>query len=88
MSTETIWGRIRRRPFHPFFLQTSGGRRYPVFHPEMILLTKTSIAIALTAKGLDSTEEVPSRMVTISPLHVSSVENMPEPKPKTRRKGG
>lgn len=80
MSSDTIWTRIREKPFKPFRLNTSDGKSFEVYHPEMVLLTKNRVTIALHDRGIDLDSELPSRVVVISPLHVASIEDAPEPR--------
>jgi len=77
MSSDTIWSRIREKPFRPFRLNTSDGKSFEVFHPEMILLTKNRVTIAIHDPQLDVENELPDREVVISPLHVASLEDVP-----------
>ena len=61
--------RIRQRiaggGFKPFALRTSDGKEYPVNHPEVILVGRTSLAV------LDEDQEV----AFIDPLHVVALTN-------------
>lgn len=77
MTSETIWARIREKPFKPFRLNTSGGKGYDVAHPEIIHLSKQRVIIAIYDPTETPGEDIPSRDVTISPLHVASLEDLP-----------
>lgn len=77
MSSETIWTRLRKRPWTPFRLKTRDGDSYDVLHSEMILLSKNTVAIAIYDQGERPGEELPQRQVYISPLHVTAVEDLP-----------
>ncbi len=76
MSSDTIWSRIREKPFRPFKLNTSDGKSYAVFHPEMILLTKSRVTIAIYDRQTHIGKAIPNREVVISPLHVASLEDI------------
>lgn len=78
MRSETIWSRVRERPFKPFGLNTSDGKAYDVSHPEMIHLSKNRIIISVYDKGQKPDEDIPSRDVYVSPLYVASLEDLPE----------
>ena len=43
---ETIVNLLRQRPFQPFVIQMSNGESFEVNHPELALLTKSSVIIA------------------------------------------
>ena len=57
----------------PFRLVMSSGLNYEVRHPEMALLTRTSILV-----GIDDSEDgVPAEFKICSLLHVTAVEPLP-----------
>jgi len=76
---------MRRKPFKPFRINTSDGKHYNVVHPEMIYLSRNQVVVAIYDKGDVPGEDLPSRDIIISPLHVASVEDMPPHRTKTRR---
>jgi hypothetical protein len=80
MTSDNIWSRVRRKPFKAFRLNTSDGKHYDILHPEMILLSKNSLTIAVYDKGDKPGETLPSREVFVSPLHVASLEDLPQRK--------
>jgi hypothetical protein len=86
MSTETIWSRIREIPFKPFRMRTSDGQHYDILHPEMIMLTKQRITVAIFDRPASPGEDLPDRQAFISPLHVTSVEDVPRRTRKTGRR--
>ena len=70
MTLQTFRELLSQRPFVPFRLVMSSGQAYEVRHPEMAMLTKTSILV-----GIDQTDEgVPAEFKICSLLHVTSVE--------------
>jgi len=88
MSSETIFDRVREKPFRPFRMRTSDGEHYDIHHPEMIKLMKQRIILFFydgdrSDEGWVSAE----RSVTVSPLHVVSLEDVPERRAKPRRAG-
>jgi hypothetical protein len=83
MSSETIWTRIRQRPFEPFRLNTSAGKSFDIMHPEMIHLSKNRVIVAIYDKGEKPGEDIPSRDAFISPLHVASLEDLPRGRKRT-----
>jgi hypothetical protein len=61
---------LGRRPFQPVKLTLSSGQSFEIRHPEMALLTRTSLLI-----GTDVAEDgVPAEFKVISLLHVTSME--------------
>ena len=77
MSSQTIWDRMREKPFRPFRLNTSDGKGYEVPHPETIHVSKHRIIISIYDANETPGEDIASRDVTISPLHVASLEDLP-----------
>ncbi len=67
MNHETMQESLRRRPFEPFEIRLTNGEKHEVRHPEMALLLKSKVVIAVP----DS-----DRMVICSLLHIASVETM------------
>lgn len=69
MTLESIHEWLKKRPFQPFRVATSGGESYEVRHPEMAWLTRTELLI-----GLAERSGFPSRYRSVSLLHVTTVE--------------
>ena len=74
MTTDSLWTRIREKPFKPFRLLLSSGQGYDVRHPEFIAISKHRIVISID----EGADDLPERQVVISPLHVTSAEDLPE----------
>jgi hypothetical protein len=62
---EMLW----RRPFQPVKLTLSSGESHEIRHPEMAMLTRTSLLI-----GTDVADGVPSEFKIVSLLHVTAIE--------------
>jgi hypothetical protein len=63
---------LARRPFQPVKVTVSSGQSFEIRHPEMALLTRTSLLI-----GTDVAEDgVPAEFKVISLLHVTSMERL------------
>jgi hypothetical protein len=61
---------LTRRPFQPVRLTLSSGQTFEIRHPEMALLTRTSILI-----GIDLAEDgVPAEFKIVPLLHVTSIK--------------
>jgi hypothetical protein len=70
MTVQAFREMLARRPFQPVRLTLSSGQSFEIRHPEMALLTRTSILI-----GTDVAEDgVPAEFKIISLLHVASIE--------------
>ena len=69
MSFETIRLRLNARPFQPFRIVTSSGESYEVRHPEMAIVTKTEIVVALP-----DADGIPTRLQLVATLHVTALE--------------
>jgi hypothetical protein len=70
MTVQTFRDLLAARPFRPFRLVMSSGQNYEVRHPEMAMLTRTSILV-----GIDVADDgVPSEFKICSLLHVTAVE--------------
>ena len=61
----------RERPFRPLRICISDGEAYEVRHPEMMLVTKTKVVIALP-----NGEDVPENTVYCDPVHITRVVPM------------
>jgi hypothetical protein len=70
MTVQTFRDLLAARPFRPFRLAMSSGQTYEVRHPEMAMLTRTSILV-----GIDIADDgVPAEFKICSLLHVTAVE--------------
>ena len=69
MTVQTFREMLSRRPFQPVKLTLSSGQVYEIRHPEMALLTRTSLLI-----GTELAEDaVPAEFKIISLLHVTAI---------------
>ena len=70
LTVQTFRELLTQRPFKPFRLVMSSGQSYDVRHPEMAMLTRTSILV-----GIDEADDgVPAEFKICSLLHVTAVE--------------
>jgi hypothetical protein len=70
MTVQTFRDLLTERPFKPFRLVMSSGQSYEVRHPEMALLTRTSMLV-----GVDQAEDgIPAEFKICSLLHVTAIE--------------
>ena len=64
MNHDAMQALLRRQPFEAFEIRLTNGEKYKVRHPEMALLLKSRIVIAIPD----------DRMVICPLLHIASVE--------------
>jgi hypothetical protein len=70
MNLQTFRELMAQRPFKPFRLVMSSGQAYEVRHPEVAMLTRTSLLV-----GTDlANDGVPAEFKICSLLHVTAVE--------------
>jgi len=70
MTVQTFREMLARRPFQPVRIILSSGQAYEIRHPEMAMLTRTSLLI-----GTDLADDgVPAEFKIISLLHVTAIE--------------
>jgi hypothetical protein len=70
MTLQTYRDLLEARRFQPFRLIMSSGQSYEVRHPEMAMLTRTSMLV-----GIDEADDgVPAEFKICSLLHVTTVE--------------
>jgi hypothetical protein len=80
MTVQTFRDLLSARPFRPFRLVMSSGQCYQTRHPEMALLTRTSILV-----GVDVADDgVPAEFKICSLLHVTAIEPL-SPSPASPR---
>ena len=85
MTPEAIQKHLLHQPFRPFRVFLSDGAVYEVRQPEMVLVMRREIVIALPKPG----EQFPRHAVYCDPLHITRIEPIngksATPRPKTRR---
>jgi hypothetical protein len=73
MHPDVLFEAIRRRPFVPLRLHISDGSTYDVRHPDSILITRHSVILATPGDA----NVLPERAITIAPVHVTRLEELP-----------
>jgi len=66
VNVELIRARLKEG-FRPFALVMSSGHKYPVPHPEFVLLTPRTVVVA----------DLRGYTVNLDPLHVVGIEDIP-----------
>jgi hypothetical protein len=70
MTVQTFREMLDRRPFQPVKVVLSSGQSYEVRHPEVAMLTRTSLLV-----GVDVGDDgVPAEFKILSLLHVTAIE--------------
>jgi hypothetical protein len=70
MTVQTFRQMLDRRPFQPVKIVLSSGQAYEIRHPEMAMLTRTSLLV-----GTDVADDgIPAEFKILSLLHVTAIE--------------
>jgi len=70
MTLQTFREMLGRQPFQPVKVTLSSGQSYEIRHPEMAMLTRTSLLV-----GTDVADDgIPSEFKLLSLLHVTAIE--------------
>ena len=81
MRTREIENQIRQRPFVPFRLRMTDGTAFEVRHPEMLLVSRTILVLALD-EGPDGR---PEGFVFCDPVHIIRIEPVVDGRSRARR---
>ncbi len=76
MNQEDLRDMLRRRPFQPFRLHLTDGSHYDVRHPDMAIPFRRTAVLGV---GGQPEQGLPERAVTITLLHIVSVEDLETP---------
>lgn len=83
MSLGEIRRFIRANPFRPFRVHNSDGSHYDVHHRDFIILSKLSVEIGVMAHD---PEDIPDRLVSCDPLHITRIDPIANGKRSNGRK--
>ena len=81
MRTIEIEKQHTERPFVPFRLCLSDGKGYEVRHPEMLIVSRTVLAVAVHKPR----SRQPERVVLCDPVHVVRIEPLLNGRPKAKQ---
>ncbi|MCH7719844.1 MAG: hypothetical protein IH988_02475 [Planctomycetes bacterium] len=70
MRPSEIDAQLRQRPFTPFRLCMTDGTAYEVRHPEMMLVTRSEVVIAMDPGD----DQIPERSAYLDPVHITRIE--------------
>jgi len=74
---------IRADPFRPFRVYVSDGSCYNVHHRDFIIVSKQVVEVGVEAHD---PEDIPARLVSCDPLHITRIEPLSESKRSNGRK--
>ena len=81
MRTTEIEEQVRQRPFVPFRLCMSDGTAFEVRHPEMVLVSRTILALAVHKRGA----RLPEGIVFCDPVHIIRLEPVTDGRARRKR---
>ena len=81
MRPEDIDHRLRERPFVPFRLCMSDGKSFEVRHPEMAIVSRRIVALAVHRPRA----RMPETVTWCDPMHVIRIEPLDGRPPRQRR---
>lgn len=74
MRPEELLQRIRKRPFTPLRLHTTGGSAFDIHHPDQIIVLRGRVDVGVGAD--DGHNGVADRVEHLSLLHITRVEEL------------
>lgn len=81
MRTSEIEKQLYVRPFLPFVLRMTDGSAFEVRHPEMLMVSRTIVALAIHKPRARKSEGI----VLFDPVHIIRIEPMTNGSPRARR---
>jgi hypothetical protein len=74
MRPDDVLQLLRARPFLPFRISLSDGQQYEVRHPEMAIVSRTTVLVGIPGpRGPDGPAE---RVVTCALMHITRMETL------------
>ena len=74
LSSDDIRARVRRQPFVPVRVCTSGGENYDVLHPDLIMIGRRALIVGTASADDPATFE---QTAQVSILHVTAIDDLP-----------
>lgn len=81
MRPQEIEKHLRHRPFLPFRLRMSGGAAFEVRHPEMLMVSRTIVVLAIHKPRARR----PESFVLCDPVHIIRIEPVVNGRPTSGR---
>lgn len=82
MRATDIHDRLKQQPFQPFRMHLTNGVQLDVRHPELVIVMRHQIIVALPTGD----DDLPEKAVTCDPLHITHVEPLPNDRKRRTRK--
>ena len=73
MRPEEIKKRLKVQPFRPFTMCMSDGKSIAIMHPEMAIVTRTVVAVAVPGREGNG-DDLPEELFWCDPIHVVRIE--------------
>lgn len=73
-SAEEVLKRLKQQPFYPVRLIVSEGRRYDIFHPDLVLVGKRDLTIGRPAAQNAAIYDQVDRVALV---HLVAMEDLP-----------
>ncbi len=70
MTVQTFREMLSRRPFQPVRITLSSGLAFEIKHPEMAMLTRSSLLVGVNVAD----DGIPAEFKILSLLHVTAIE--------------
>ena len=83
MRPDDIRAHLRREPFQPIRVYISDGSKYEVRHPELMLVTRTEVVIAIDPGD----DQIPDHKVFCDPVHITQIEPVNGQRRRNTRRG-
>jgi hypothetical protein len=77
LRRDDILRALQERPFRPFRLVLTGGITHEIRHPEMAIVTPSTVFIGVPA--VDAPAPAAGDVVVVSLLHIVQIEYLPLP---------
>ena len=81
MPTIELQKQLRHRPFSPFTLRMSDGSAFDVRHPEMLMVSKTVVVLAIHKPRARR----PESFVLCDPVHIMRIDPLDNGRTNGRR---
>jgi hypothetical protein len=75
---EQVQARLREKPFRPLRIVASGGLRYDIEHPDLVLVGRRDLTIGYADPANPT---IYDRLVRVALVHVVALDDLPTPNP-------
>jgi hypothetical protein len=78
MRKEDLDQCLKRQPFRPFRLTTTIGETYDIHHPDMMITSRSVVAVGLPESGHEEQPYSADTLVMLSLIHLVKIEPLTE----------